>query len=757
MRSRIACLLLAGTSTHAAAQPAPAAPIALQLRWELKEDVFDGARGASRAAFTLTNRDTKPLPGSGWAIYFNALHDPERDTVSSGFRIEEVTGTLQRLVPGPGFAGIAPGQSLEVEYRTSLVTNRSFAPAGPYIVFDDAPEMARALNDYVAVAFERFPQGPGRDPRVVTPEAQYALDSVIRDIPLAELPLVFPSPVQAARGEGELHLAAMPTVEAAADLKGEASFAAEYLRPYFGKGRTAPATASLRLETGAVEGQSSPEAYQLLVDAKLGIRIVGASPAGVFYGLQTLRGLLPAPTPGKGLTLQALTVKDAPRFGYRGFMLDVARNFHTKASLLRTLDLLARYKLNVLHLHLTEDEAWRVEIPSLPELTSVGARRGHTLDSSRWLPPAYGSGPHIDRPWGSGFYSRADYTEILRYAAARHIEVVPEVEMPGHARAAIKAMEARARARSQAGDADGAGRYRLSDPDDRSVYTSAQGLPRQRDEPRARVHVRVRRARRVGSRGDPRRGRRSAARPPHGRRRGAGGRLGALARGPGIPRAALARERRRDVVRALRPRGADPEGQGRDTRRLGRDRCAQDEARRPADARSEPELRRPRHSRLRLEQRPRLGRRGPRVPARERRLQGRAVSRDQHVLRPRLEPEPRRARPRLGRLRRPAQALPVRPVRLLPQRAPRPPRAAARPRRVRRQGPAHRLRQGEHPRDPGRPVVRDAGRRRPARLHAGAQAARASPSGRGRPTRTGPRSAMPRSRSRSIARPGPAS
>jgi hexosaminidase len=127
--------------------------------------------------------------------------------------------------------------------------------------------------------------------------------------------------------------------------------------------------------TGAVEGQTSREAYSLVVDAQ-GVRIVGASPAGVFYGLQSLRSLLPAPTPAKGLVLPALTVVDAPRFGYRGFMLDVARNFQPKPLVLRTLDLLARYKLNVFHFHLTEDEGWRVEMPSLPELTTVGARRG---------------------------------------------------------------------------------------------------------------------------------------------------------------------------------------------------------------------------------------------------------------------------------------------------------------------------------------------------------------------------------------------
>jgi hexosaminidase len=145
-------------------------------------------------------------------------------------------------------------------------------------------------------------------------------------------------------------------------------------------------------------------------------------------------------------------------------MLDVARNFHPKTAVLRTLDLLARYKLNVFHMHLTDDEGWRVEIAGLPELTTVGARRGHTLDSKGFLQPAFGSGPQVGRAFGSGFFSHADYVEIVRYAAARHIEVIPEIEMPGHARAAI---------RSMAGNAQ----YRLTDPNDRSVYESVQGYP----------------------------------------------------------------------------------------------------------------------------------------------------------------------------------------------------------------------------------------------------------------------------------------
>jgi hexosaminidase len=463
MRNRLIpalpALVLALTARTGAAQTA------LRLRWELVGDSISNDQGASRAAFTLTNRDKKALAPTGWAIYYSALHGAQAGTVGGGFTIEDLTGDLHRIAPGAAFAGLAPGASVRIPYLTDLLLNRSFAPQGPYIVFDAAKDVGVPLSDYVAVPFERSPQGEGRgrDPRVVTPQAQFALDSVIRDIPASELPPVFPTPVQLAKGTGALHLTAMPQVSVPAELANEAAFAAEYLRPYFGSARKG-GVPPLRLEVGPVEGQASPEAYTLVVDPVQGVRIVGASPAGVFYGLQSLRSMLPPPAPRRGLDLPAIRVVDAPRFGYRGFMLDVARNFQPKSAVLRTLDLLARYKLNVFHIHLTDDEGWRVEIASLPELTAVGARRGHTLDSSRFLQPAFGSGPQVDQPWGSGFFTHADYVEIVRYAAARHIEIIPEIEMPGHARAAIKALE-------------GNRQYRLTDPEDRSVYTSVQGYP----------------------------------------------------------------------------------------------------------------------------------------------------------------------------------------------------------------------------------------------------------------------------------------
>ncbi len=436
MRNRLVIALL-GPALALSARPV-AAQTALQLRWELTGD--------TTATFTLTNRDTRPLPPTGWAIYFSSLHSADSASVGPGFKIQNVLGDLRRLTPASGFGGLAPGGTIKIPYRTDALLNRSFAPHGPYIVFDSAPAAAIPLNDYVAAPFQRTR-------RVVTPQMQFSRDSLVRDIPISQFPPVLPTPLQITPGAGQLPLTGTPKIDAPAELANEAALAAEYLRLYGG---------SVRLEVGAVQGQSSPEAYSLTVDSS-GVRVVGASAAGVFYGLQSLRSLLPAPARG-GVAVPAMQIVDAPRFGYRGFMLDVARNFQPKASVLRTLDLMSRYKLNVFHFHLTDDEGWRIEVAGLPELTTIGARRGHTLDSKQFLPPAWGSGGQVDHPFGSSFFSRADYIEIVKYAAARHIEVIPEIEMPGHARAAVK---------STAGNEQ----YRLTDPNDRSVYESVQGYP----------------------------------------------------------------------------------------------------------------------------------------------------------------------------------------------------------------------------------------------------------------------------------------
>ena len=195
---------------------------------------------------------------------------------------------------------------------------------------------------------------------------------------------------------------------------------------------------------------------------RLAVTIVGRDSKGAFYGLQTLVGLLPADFAASKAIPQLKVDYDAPRYGYRGVQLDLARNFHGAEEVKKITEQLAAYKLNVLHLHLSEDEGWRLEIPGLPELTAIGGKRCHDLTEKTCLLPQLGSGPDSTTS-GSGHLTRAEFIDILKFAAARYIEVIPEFDMPGHARAAIKSMQAK-------GDAA----YLLSDPMDTSKYESAQ-------------------------------------------------------------------------------------------------------------------------------------------------------------------------------------------------------------------------------------------------------------------------------------------
>ncbi|MGW1534762.1 beta-N-acetylhexosaminidase [Streptomyces aureus] len=181
-----------------------------------------------------------------------------------------------------------------------------------------------------------------------------------------------------------------------------------------------------------------PEAYRL-VAGDTGVEIRGGDAAGVFWGAQTLRQLLGpdafrrAPVrPGAVHEIEHGVIEDAPRFRWRGLMLDVSRHFMPKEGVLRYLDLLAAHKLNVFHFHLTDDQGWRVQIKRYPRLTEIGSWRARTKFGHR-ASPLWEEKPH------GGFYTQDDIREIVAYAAERHIAVVPEIDIPGHSQAAIAA------------------------------------------------------------------------------------------------------------------------------------------------------------------------------------------------------------------------------------------------------------------------------------------------------------------------------
>ncbi len=360
---------------------------------------------------------------------------------------------------------------MQVVHPDTLV-NLAQAPEGPYFVFAKDPAVGLPIADYEVAPY------PAN--KATTPEQIYARNSTVVPVAEDQLPPVLPTPREFQRRSGTLSLTSIPRVVGPPALRNEIASAIAILSRYFPTAQDSAAAPTIvpivHLSIAPIAGPPSPEAYELSIDPQSGIELKARTSAGIARGLASLRQLLPAeshPDRHRPVELPALVIRDAPRFAYRGMMLDVARNFQPKANVLRVLDLMSRYKLNTLHFHLTDDEGWRLEIAGLPELTEVGSRRGHGVAEEDRLPPAYGSGPYVQNPYGTGFYRRAEYIEILQYAAARHIEVIPEIEMPGHARAAVVSMSARARRLSQTGQSN-ANEYLLVDPQDRSIYQSPQ-------------------------------------------------------------------------------------------------------------------------------------------------------------------------------------------------------------------------------------------------------------------------------------------
>ncbi|MCX6030803.1 MAG: beta-N-acetylhexosaminidase [Chloroflexi bacterium] len=197
---------------------------------------------------------------------------------------------------------------------------------------------------------------------------------------------------------------------------------------------------AIRLKTDPAQA-GGREGYRLDVTPET-VEITAAAPTGVFYGIQTLQQLLPIEIERRNLVsdlrwrVPGLVIRDAPRFPWRGFMLDQARYFHGKATVLRLLDLMALHKLNVFHWHLTDDQGWRIEIKKYPRLTEVGGWRRETV-VGRWREDE--ANPPFDGARHGGFYTQDEVREVVAYAAGRGITTLPEIEMPGHAQAAIAA------------------------------------------------------------------------------------------------------------------------------------------------------------------------------------------------------------------------------------------------------------------------------------------------------------------------------
>lgn len=411
---------------------------------------------------TLINQNDQAFQLKDYALWFNSMY-PIKEGNFGDFSIHNRNGNLYSIDFNRN-TSLASKDSLQIDYQSPYpIAHISLTPNGFYL--------QNRKNDKQLIPIA----DPQITPLSISAEEQRqflaALYDKIDSRQADTTQLILPTPLKIRQIEGSLTLQNEVSYYIDEAFNWEMAsfqeFAQQLQQLQFVEAGEKEAQVKVLYDKNLGE-----EEYKLTISEK-GLVIEAGKGSGAFYALQTIKSLLPsqALSGEMGIKLPALTIHDKPRYAYRGFMMDIARNFKDKQVILKYLDLMALYKLNTLHLHLIDDEGWRLEIPSLPELTEIGSVRSPYFADGNSLQPAYGSASNTTK---GHFLSKADFQEILKYAAARYITVIPEIETPGHARAAIKAMETRYKRLMKQGKKAEAKAFLLYEAADESQYSSAQ-------------------------------------------------------------------------------------------------------------------------------------------------------------------------------------------------------------------------------------------------------------------------------------------
>ena len=374
----------------------------MAIHWEMGKN--DVKPGICELYYTITNLSNKPITNEGWALYFNYMSLHPIYTEGDQILQTELQASYHSITPTADFQPLMPDSSrtFKLLFKGNAIRQTS-RPEGFFLIqnskckinskpisipctyspFTRPEQMKRGI-----VTWEKTPYAEGT---YVFDYVQHIIDAPIND----NIQPLLPQPKQITYTEGTCDVAKAEIIT--------------------------------RTDANMVQ-----EGYHMIITPTT-ITIEASDEAGIFYAKQTLKQW--------GNIIPCATLTDYPDLHHRGIMLDVVRNYYPADSIFRILDVMAYHKLNVLHFHLTDDEAWRLEIPGLPQLTDIGSKRGYTIDESKCLLPMYCGGwdPNAHTT-ANGYITREKYIELLRYAGERHIRVIPEIDMPGHMRAAKKAM-----------------------------------------------------------------------------------------------------------------------------------------------------------------------------------------------------------------------------------------------------------------------------------------------------------------------------
>lgn len=433
---------------------------AIEIVYEIKE-MNDYSL---EVTFTINN-STKMNFDSIWSLHWNqqsAIID--NDSLPPNLKYQYVAGQSYNILSfGKGFT-LNTGESVSVDLKQSgVVKRKSDLPVGGFVVID---------NQFIDVKFINLWQNAMGIERLDIPSSVDRYNNYLSStVNKSELDLIVPTPNTIELLGGELPLKSKYSINIDESLNLDSNLIVSLLDEV--------------TEIDIKKNDSNNDIYVNYVDDlneesyilninQDKILISASDRAGALYAIQSLKQIFLV-SKLENTPIKNLIVNDSPRFSYRGMLLDISRNFYGPEKIKQIIDYLSFFKINHLDFRITDDEGWRLEIPGLEELTEVGSKRAYTKDEFENLIPMYGSGPDTDSS-GSGYLSRVEFIDILKYANQRNITIIPQISFPSHARSAIISMNARYQKYMKLGNIVEAEKYLLIDPEDKSEYYSAQGF-----------------------------------------------------------------------------------------------------------------------------------------------------------------------------------------------------------------------------------------------------------------------------------------
>ena len=439
-------------------------PNAVEVIYEIKQ-MKDWSLDVSLTINNSTNINFDSI----WSLHWNQqsaiLND---ESIPDNLKYEYVGGQSYNILSFGKDYTLNTGESISIDLKQSgVVKRKSDLPVGGFIVLN---------NETIDVKFINVWKDSDGIENLNPPSAQDRYDyySTINLIDKSELDLVVPTPNEITLLDGVSILNDEYKISVDQSLALEFDIINSLLDDIID-------IKSFKILNQDSEGdiifkysdELNKESYSLNINNGK-ILITSSDSSGALYGIQSLKQLLLV-SKLENKPLKNLIINDSPKFSYRGMLLDISRNFYGPKKIKQFLDYLSFFKINHLDFRITDDEGWRLEIPGLEELTEVGSKRAYTKDEFESLIPMYGSGPDTNSS-GSGYLTKSEFIDILKYAKARNITIIPQISYPSHMRSAIISMNVRYQKYMELGNKIEAEKYLLVDPDDKSEYYSAQGF-----------------------------------------------------------------------------------------------------------------------------------------------------------------------------------------------------------------------------------------------------------------------------------------